>query len=216
VRIAVFGTGMVGTAIATKLVELGHEVMLGSRTADNETAAGWVAETGEGASQGTFADAAAFGELLFNCTGGGVSLEAIGTVRTEDLAGKTLIDVSNHLDLSQGMPPIVVLSERDSVGERIQRAFPEARVVKAFNMMNCLVMVDPARVPGEHDAFLSGDDDAAKDEVVKLMESFGWPRERIVDLGGLAAARGMEAYLAFWLTLRGVVGSGDLNIRLVR
>jgi predicted dinucleotide-binding enzyme len=216
VRIGVFGTGMVGTTIATKLVELGHEVMLGSRTPHNEKAAEWVAATGAGASQGTFADAAEHGELLFNCTNGAVSVEAIGSVRPEDLAGKTLVDVANHLDLSQGIPSIVVLSPRDSVGERIQRAFPEARVVKALNTINCFVMVDPARVPGEHDVFVCGNDADSKTEVTELLQSFGWPPERIVDLGDISAARGTEAYLVFWLTLRGVVGSGDLNIRLVR
>jgi predicted dinucleotide-binding enzyme len=214
-RIGVLGTGMVGTTIATKLVDLGHDVTMGSRTADNEKASEWVASTGDHASQGTFADAAAHGELLFNCTNGAVSTEAIGSARPEDLAGKTLVDVSNHLDLSQGMPPIVVMSPRDSVGERIQRAFPEARVVKALNTINCLVMVDPARLPGEHDVFLCGDDEAAKREVVELLESFGWPPQHIVDLGGITAARGMEAYLALWLQLRGLVGSGDFNIRVV-
>lgn len=215
-RIGVLGTGMVGTAIATKLVELGHDVLMGSRTRNNEKAAEWVAEAGERASQGTFGDAAAHGELLFNCTSGAVSVEAIGSARVEDLAGKTLVDVSNHLDLSQGMPPIVVLSPRDSVSEQIQRAFPGARVVKALNTINCLVMVDPARVPGEHDVFLCGNDEGAKGDVVGFLESFGWPRERVVDLGDLTAARGMEAYLVFWLSLRGVVGSGDFNIRFVR
>jgi predicted dinucleotide-binding enzyme len=175
-----------------------------------------VAEAGEGARQGTFADAAAHGELLFNCTNGAVSVDAIGSVRTADLAGKTLVDVTNHLDLSQGMPPIVVLSPRDSVGERIQRAFPEARVVKALNTVNCLVMVDPARVRGEHDVFICGNDAGAKAEVAALLQTFGWPHERIVDLGDISGARGTEAYVVLWLSLRGIVGSGDLNIRLVR
>lgn len=214
-RIGVFGTGMVGTAIATKLVELGHDVMMGSRTPDSETAAAWVASAGQGASQGTFADAAAHGELLFNCTGGTVSLEAIGAARSEDLAGKTLVDVANPLERSSG-GPVVLVSPEDSLGERIQRAFPEARVVKALNTMNCLVMVDPARVPGEHDVFVCGNDDTAKAEVVGLLEEFGWPRGRILDLGDITAARGTESYVALWIRLRGLVGSGDFNIALAR
>jgi predicted dinucleotide-binding enzyme len=213
-RIGVLGTGMVGTAIATKLVELGHDVMMGSRAAGNEKAVEWVQSVGGGAGQGTFADAAAHGELVFNCTGGLVCLEALGAARPEDLAGKTLVDVSNPLDRSQGVPA-VVLSPTDSLGEQIQRAFPEARVVKALNTVNFRVMVDPARVPGEHDVFVCGNDGGAKDEVVRLLESFGWPRERIRDLGDISAARGTEAYLAFWIRLRGAFGTGDLNIRVV-
>jgi predicted dinucleotide-binding enzyme len=146
---------MVGRTIATKLVELGHEVMLGSRTAENETAAEWVEATGAGASQGTFADAAPFGELLFNCCGGLVSVEAIGSARPEDLAGKTLVDVANPLDLSSASPAVLV-DPTDSLGEQIQRAFPEARIVKALNTVDRNVMVHPARVHGEHDVFVCG------------------------------------------------------------
>jgi len=213
-RIGVLGTGNVGRKLATKLVELGHDVMLGSRSADNPTAAEWVAATGSGASQGTFADTAAHGELVLNCTPGTVSLEAIGSVSAASLAGKTLIDVSNPLDLSRGFP-VVVLHPTDSVAEQIQRAMPEARVVKALNTVNNEVMVDPSRVPGEHDLFVCGDDAAAKDEVVELLESFGWPRAQIRDLGDLTGARAMEAYLVLWLRLRGLVGTGDVNIRVV-
>jgi 8-hydroxy-5-deazaflavin:NADPH oxidoreductase len=206
---------MVGLSIASKLVEVGHDVMMGSRSPDNETAAEWVASIGKRASQGTFADAAAHGELLFNCTGGLVSVDAIGSARREDLAGKTLVDVANALDRSSGSPAVQV-SPTDSLAERIQREFPETRVVKALNTMNHLVMVDPARVPGEHVVFVCGDDDSAKAEVGELLESFGWPRERIVDLGDLSAARGTEAYVALWVRLWGVMGTGDFNIGVLR
>jgi hypothetical protein len=215
VRIGVFGTGMVGTTIATRLVELGHDVMLGSRTADNEKAAAWVASAGERASPGTFADAAAHGELLFNCTGGTVSLEAIGSARAGDLAGKTLVDVANPLDHSSGRPTVLV-SPTDSLGEQIQRAVPDAWVVKALNTMNCQVMVDPGRVAGEHDVFVCGNEEAAKQQVIELLRSFGWPSERIVDLGDISAARGTEAYVALWIRLWGVTGTGDFNIGVVR
>jgi len=126
-RIGVLGTGMVGTTIATKLVALGHEVMMGSRTADNETASEWVASAGASASQGKFADAAAFGELAFNCTAGNGSLEALEMAGAENLAGKTLVDVANPLDFSQGMPPHLFICNTDSLAEQIQRAFPDAR-----------------------------------------------------------------------------------------
>ena len=215
-KIGVQGTGMVGTAIATKLVGLGHEVMMGSRTADNEGAAEWVSATGPSARQGSFADAAAFGELLFNCTNGVGSLDALRSARPEDLVGKVLIDVANALDVSQGMPPSLSVSNTDSLGEQIQRAFPDTRVVKALNTMNCEVMVDPAKVPGEHDVFVCGNDEAAKADARDLLESFGWQADRIIDLGDITSARGTEMYLPLWIRLRGALQTGHFNIRVVR
>lgn len=215
-RIGVLGTGMVGRAIATKLADLGHEVKMGSRTAANESAAEWVASAGAGASQGTFADAAAHGELVFNCTAGEASLAALESAGAENLAGKVLVDVSNALDHSRGMPPGLFTSSFDSLGEQIQRAFPDTRVVKALNTVNCEVMVEPSKVPGEHDVFLCGDDEAAKARVVELLQSFGWPLERVVDLGDLSSARGMEAYLLLWIRLWGALGTGHFNVRVVR
>jgi predicted dinucleotide-binding enzyme len=216
-KIGVFGTGMVGNAIATRLAGLGHVVMMGYRTADNEDAAQWVVAAGSGASQGTFAEAAGFGELLFNCTAGAGSLDALRSASPEDLAGKVLIDVANPLDFSQGMPPTLFVSNTDSLGEQIQHAFPQTRVVKALNTMNCEVMVDPAnKVAGEHDVFISGNDDEAKSKVRELLESFGWTSERIVDLGDIASARGTEMYLPLWLRLWGALQTGYFNIKVVR
>jgi hypothetical protein len=215
-RIGVLGTGIVGKAIAGKLVALGHEVMMGSRSADNEQAREWVAAAGAGTSQGTFADAAGFGELLFNCTAGVGSLDALRSAGPENLAGKILIDVANPLAFSQGMPPSLSVANTDSLGEQIQRAYPDTRVVKALNTINCKVMVDPARVPGEHDVFLAGEDDAAKTTVRELLQSFGWPTERIIDLGDITAARGTEMYLPLWLRPMGALQTGDFNIKVVR
>ena len=127
-----------------------------------------------------------------------------------------MIDVSNPLDFSHGMPPSLLVVNTDSLGEQIQRAFPDARVVKALNTINCLLMVDPARVPGEHDVFLAGDDDAAKQVVRELLQSFGWPAERVIDLGDITAARATEMYLPLWLRLMGTLQSGDFNIKVVR
>jgi predicted dinucleotide-binding enzyme len=214
-KVGVLGTGSVGTAIGTKLVELGHEVTMGSRSATNEQAAEWAASAGAGASHGTFADAAAFGELVFNCTAGTVSLEALGAAGEANLSGKVLIDVANTLDFSKGRPPTLSVCNDDSLGEQIQRAFPKAKVVKALNTMNAAIMVDPASVPGEHDVFTCGNDDAAKAQVAGLLQSFGWPEERIVDLGDISAARGPEMYVALWLRLMGVAGGPNFNIRVV-
>jgi 8-hydroxy-5-deazaflavin:NADPH oxidoreductase len=214
-KMGVLGTGMVGKTIATRLVGLGHEVTMGSRTADNEAAAEWAAGAGELAAHGTFADAAAFGELVLNCTAGAGSLDAL---RAADggLAGKVLIDVANPLDFSQGMPPTLFVSSTDSLGERIQLAFPDVKVVKALNTMNCEVMVDPALVPGGHNVFVCGNDESAKAQARELLHSFGWPEGSIMDLGDISAARGTEGYLPLWLRLWGALGTGHFNIQVVR
>jgi predicted dinucleotide-binding enzyme len=214
-RIAVLGTGVVGRTIGSKLVEIGHEVRMGSRRAGNDAAVAWAEEAGA-AGEGSFGDAAGFGEIVFNCTAGGSSLDALAAAGEANLADKVLIDVANPLDFSAGMPPTLSICNDDSLGERIQATFPEARVVKALNTVNSAVMVEPARVGGDHVVFVCGEDAGAKGEVEELLGSFGWPAERIVDLGGIAAARGTEMYLPLWLTLYGKLGSGDFNIALER
>ena len=213
-RIGVLGTGTVGQTIATKLVELRHDVRMGSRDAANEKAQAWVARAGERASAGTFADAADFGEVVFNCTAGAASLAALEQAGEDALRGKTLVDVSNPLDFSAGMPPSLTVCNTDSLSEQIQRRFPETHVVKALNTVNARVMVDPSLVPGEHDVFVCGDDEAAKSEVVALLEGFGWPRKRIVNLGGIDAARAVEMYLPLWLRLLGAFGTPQVNIHV--
>jgi hypothetical protein len=213
-RIGVLGTGVVGRTIASKLVELGHEVCLGSRSAGNERARAWVEEAGERASEGSFADAAAFGEQLFNCTPGVHSLEALEAAGAERLAGKLLVDVANPLDFSRGMPPTLAIVNDDSLGERIQREFPAAGVVKALNTVNAALMVDPGQVEGQHAIFICGDDVEAKDEARELLRSFGW--REIIDLGDITAARAMEMYLPLWLRLMGALETPLFNIEIRR
>ena len=215
-RIGVLGTGTVGTTLASKLAELGHEVRMGSRDAANEKAVAWAESAGDRASTGTFADAADFAELVFNCTGGGVSLQALEQAGEDALRGKVLVDVANPLDFSRGMPPTLTVCNDDSLAEQIQRRFPDTRVVKAFNTMNHQVMVEPTLVPGEHDLLVAGDDAAAKAQVRELAESFGWSPERIVDLGGIGAARGMEMYLPLWVAMMGALGTPQINIKIAR
>jgi predicted dinucleotide-binding enzyme len=213
-KIAILGTGVVGSTIGTKLVQLGHEVKMGSRTADSAKAATWVKAAGGRASQGTYADAAAASELAFNCTAGVGALEALEATGARNLAGKILIDVSNPLDFSRGLPPSLSVCNTDSLGEQIQRAFPATRVVKALNTMNCQVMVDPGRVPGEHTVFLCGNDDTAKAAAAELITSFGWPAGALIDLGDISAARGTEMLLALWLRLMGSFGHADFNFHI--
>jgi predicted dinucleotide-binding enzyme len=211
-RIGVLGTGTVGQTIATKLVELGHEVTMGSRSAGSDALQEWVQGTGGRAAGGSFADAASGAELVFNCTAGGASLNALAAAGGGNLAGKVLVDVANPLDFSHGMPPTLSVCNDDSLGERIQAAFPEAKVVKALNTINARVMTDPGRVPGEHNLFVCGNDEGAKSAVTDLLEGFGWPREAILDLGDISAARGTEMYLPMWLRLMGALETADFNI----
>ncbi|HEX8067754.1 MAG TPA: NAD(P)-binding domain-containing protein [Thermoleophilaceae bacterium] len=213
-RIGVLGTGMVGRTLASKLVELGHDVCMGARDAANERAAGWAAEAGELARHGTFADAAEHGDVVVNATAGTGSLEALRAAGADALAGKVLVDVANPLDFSQGMPPTLAVCNTDSLGEQIQREFPDARVVKALNTVNAGVMVDPGLVPGDHNLFVCGDDVDAKADVGSLLRSFGWPAGSIVDLGGIDAARGTEMYLPLWLRLYEVSGTAAVNVQL--
>jgi hypothetical protein len=215
-KIAVLGTGIVGDAIGTKLVQCGHEVKMGSRTATNAKAAAWVMKNGIRASQGTFADAASFGEIVFNCTHGGASLEALNLAGVNNLKNKILIDIANALDFSKGMPPSLVVCNTDSLGEQIQRAFPDTKVIKTLNTMNCNLMVNPGLVAnGDHDIFISGNDVEAKATVTKILRDwFGW--KSIVDLGDITNARATEMLLPIWVRLYGKFQSPNFNFKIVR
>lgn len=213
-NIAILGTGMVGDALGTKLVSLGHKVKMGSRTAGNEKAAAWTLRNGEFASNGTFADAAVFGEIIFNCTSGQVSLEALQLAGRENLQGKILIDVANPLDFSKGMPPSLTVCNTDSLGEVIQRQFTDVKVVKALNTMNCQLMVNPGLLNDPGNVFICGNDADAKAEVDSLLQSFGW--KNIIDLGDISAARGTEQILPIWVRLMGKLGTAMFNFSIVQ
>jgi predicted dinucleotide-binding enzyme len=215
IKIGVLGTGMVGTTLASRLVELGHEVRIGSRSPQNETARDWAADAGPRATAGDFTDAASFGDVVINATAGANSLEALGQAGAGALAGKVLLDVSNPLR-HEGSETTLTIANDNSLAESIQRAFPAVRVVKALNTMNCQVMVRPELVPGEHVVFMCGEDSAAKDTVAGLLGGFGWPSERIIDLGPIAAARGTEAFMLLWLPLWRALGGGHFNLALAR
>lgn len=216
-KIGICGTGMVGEALAGKLAAGNYEVMMGSRDAANPKARAWAAGAGAKACAGTFADAAAFGEIVFNCTAGMASLQALKSAGAAALGGKILIDVANPLDFSKGMPPSLSVCNTDSLGEQIQRAFPEARVVKALNTMSCSLMVEPGLVPGDHNVFMAGNDAGAKSEVSKLLvEAFGWKMNALIDVGDITAARGTEALLLLWIRLYGKFGSPNFDFHVAR
>jgi predicted dinucleotide-binding enzyme len=212
-RIGVLGTGIVGRTLAGALVGGGHEVRMGSRTAGNEHAVAWVAETGAGASEGTFADAAGFGEVLINATSGSNSPAVLEAAGAELLGDKVLIDVSNPLDFSTGALTLSVCND-DSVGERLQRAYPDLRVVKALNTVTAALMVQPSLVAGTHTIFLCGDDAGAKAQVAELLQGFGWPAASLLDLGDITGARAMEMYLPLWMRLYGAKGTPVLNVEV--
>jgi len=210
-KFGVLGTGMVGQTIAGKLVELGHEVKMGSRQAGGEKAIGWVVEAGEGAREGSFADAASFGEVVVNATAGAASLDALGAAGAENLSGKVLIDIANPLEFRAGTLPSLTVCNTDSLAEQIQRAFPDARVVKTLNTVNAGVMVSPDSVGEATNVFVCGDDGKAKWQVIELLEIFGWLSGNIMDLGDISAARGTEMYLALWLRLMGALETAQFQ-----
>ena len=215
-KYAVLGTGMVGHTLATKLAALGHEVRMGARNSENSKAATWAKANGPQSGHGTFADVATWADRVIFAVNGANVVEVADAVTDGAVAGKTEIDVTNPLDMSNGMPPTLVseLSNTTSAGEALQARLPSAKVVKALNTMNHQIMVEPARVGGKHDVFLSGDHEDAKADVVKLLDEFGWSDP--VDLGPLSAARGTEGMMPFWLRMWGVVGNADFNYRIVR
>ena len=214
-RAGVLGTGIVGHTIASRLVQLGHEVRMGARSATNEKAAKWASQNGTRASNGTFADAAAFGEIVFNCTSGMSSLDALREVGAAPLDGKVLVDVANPLEHVAGKGTRLAFSNDDSLGERLQAAFPTLKVVKTLNTVNSSVMVDPSRVPGEHTMFLCGDDAQAKAQVSEILSRwFGW--RELIDLGDIKAARATEGLMPIWLKLWGTLKTLDFNLKVVR
>ena len=223
-KIGIIGSGVVGQTIGAKLVERGEDVVLGTRSPGSlndkrgfgQSLDDWLKATGSRARLGTFADAAAHGEVVINATSGTVSLEALRLAGEQNLRGKILIDVSNPLDFSKGMPPTMTVCNTDSTGEQIQRAFPEAKVVKTLNTTNVNVMVDPGAVAGgDHDLFVSGNDAAAKARVTELLRQwFGW--RTVIDLGDITTARGAEMILPIWLRLWGALGSPAFNFKIAR
>jgi predicted dinucleotide-binding enzyme len=215
-KIAILGTGNVGDTIGSKLIQLGHSVMMGSRTTSNEKALAFVAKHNGKATTGTFAEAAAFSDIVFNCTSGAGSLEALKLAEEKNLNGKILIDIANPLDFSKGMPPSLSIVNTNSLAEEIQKAFPAVKVVKALNTMWCGLMVNPAMINGaDHNTFISGNDANAKEKVKDILKSFGWLEKNILDLGDITSARGTEMYLPLWLRIYGATNNGAFNIKIV-
>jgi predicted dinucleotide-binding enzyme len=225
-RIAVLGTGMVGQAVAARLADLAHDVTLGTRDPEASLArtepdpmgtpgVGAWAALHPAVTLATFADAAADAELVVNATNGGASLAVLELAGADNLAGKVLLDLANPLDFSRGMPPTLFVKDTDSLGEQIQRAFPQTRVVKSLNTLNAHLMVEPKLLAdGDHTVFVSGDDAVAKQTVTDLLTSLG--HTDVIDLGDITTARGTEMLLPIWVRLMGTLGSPAFNFKIVR
>jgi predicted dinucleotide-binding enzyme len=212
-RIGILGSGGVARTIGAGFVRLGHEVMLGTRTADNPNATQWRDETG--GLIGSLDDTAAFGAVIVNALNGAAALDAITGLDAASFTRKVLLDAANPLDFSNGFPPSFTVSNTDSLAEQLQRSLPDAHVVKALNTVNTSVMVDPGALHEATDLFICGNDAGAKETVTGLLVELGWSAERVRDLGDISAARGTEAYLALWVRLMSTLGTPTFNVRLV-
>jgi predicted dinucleotide-binding enzyme len=228
-NIAILGTGTVGQTLSSKLLELGHKVVMGTRnvaetkaktTKDgygNPGIGEWIKKN-TGVKLATFAEAIAFGQLVINATQGGKSIEALKAGNPGDLDGKIIVDIANPLDFSSGMPPVLMpeLCNTTSLGEEIQKAFPQSYVVKTLNTMWCGLMVNPSMVGGgDHHNFLCGNNPEAKLEVRKLLSQFGWNEDNLMDLGDITSARGTELILPIWLRVMSVKHNGAFNFKVV-
>lgn len=226
-KTAVFGTGIVGQVIASRLAGLGHSVIIGTRDTRSTLARSakdaygnppfseWFNSNKTAIKLGTYEEAALTSEIIFNCTMGQGSIQALELAGAANLKGKIIIDISNPLDFSKGMPPTLSPGNTDSLGELIQRTFPEARVVKTLNTMNCFLMVNPAALPGDHNVFLSGNDESAKDTAREILRSFGWKDSNMIDLGDITTARGTEQLLPIWIRLYSVMKNAMFNFKVV-
>ena len=225
-KIGVMGTGVVAQTMAEKLIEVGHQVMVGTRDPKATSArkekdsvgrpgAGEWLNKHQSVKLGTYSEAAAFSEFIINATNGMGTLQALASADAKNLKGKVLLDISNPLDFSKGFPPTLFVSNTDSLAEQIQRAFPETHVVKSLNTMNCYLMVNPGLLTEDHTVFVSGNDAAVKKKVKDLLASFGWKEKNILDLGDLTTARGAEQLLPLWVRLYGSLQNPNFNFNVV-
>lgn len=225
-KIGILGTGVVGQTIAEKFSQLGHQVMIGTRDKQVTLAKTvkdnfgrpplneWIKNNSK-VQLGTYAEAASFGGFLVNATSGTGSIDALKSAGENNLANKVLLDLSNPLDFSKGMPPTLTISNTDSLGELIQRTFPKLKVVKSLNTLTAYLMVNPKLLPEPTNIFLSGNDADAKADVKKLLTAFGWRDEDIIDMGDITTARGTEQILPIWVRLWGTLQTPLFNFKIV-
>lgn len=180
-KIGILGTGQVGQSLAAGFRKYGHEVKLGHRDPKQ-----------------SYADAAKFGEVVLLCTPWSGTQNAIKLSDPKNLAGKVVIDVTNPLKFEESEAPALAIGFTDSGGEQVQRWLPQARVVKAFNIVGNDLMVDPKLPGGPPDMFIAGNDAAAKQTVTQICKQFGWP---VVDIGGIEGSRLLEPLAILWVVV---------------
>lgn len=212
-RVGILGTGDVAKALGNGFVTLGHEVKMGSRSASNEKAVAWAKSAGPKASVGSFEDATKFGEIVLLCTLGAANESVISLAKAENFANKILIDTTNPLDFSGGMPPKLAISGNDSGGERVQRLLPGAHVVKAFNTVGNAFMFRPEFPGGPPDMFICGNDEDAKKKVTEILKDFGWPT---IDIGGIEGSRYLEAMCIVWVLAGARSGNWKQAFKMLR
>ena len=212
-RVGVLGSGEVGRRLAAGFSSRGHDVMIGSRDPGKPELGEWLSGDGAGIKAGTFEQTAAHGELLVLAVLGNAAEEAITEAGPEKFTGKVVIDAMNPLDFSGGFPPKLSVTGEDSLGERVQRALPDAKVVKAFNTIGNPYFVDPDFSEGKPTMLIAGNDEGAKHTVGDVVADFGWPDA--VDIGGIEGSRELEAICIAWVKIGGARGSWDHGFKLL-
>lgn len=225
-NISVLGTGSVGQALAAKLSQLGHTVYMGTRNVEdslkktapdswgNPAIGGWIKENTQ-VQLVTFKQAVEKGgDLIVFAMNGQAAFDCLEAVGESALEGKVMLDISNPLDFSKGFPPSLFISNTESLGEKIQSRFPGLKVVKSLNTMSNPIMVNPKLLEGDHTVFVSGNDEAAKNQVMELLKSFGWENKNIIDLGDITTARGTEMVLPLWVRLYGKLQTPFFNFNV--
>jgi hypothetical protein len=225
-KVGILGTGVVGQTLAEKLSQLGHQVMIGTRDKQVTLAKAekdnfgrppiseWLKNNSK-VQLGTYSETAAFGDMVVNATSGIGSVDALKMAGENNLGEKVLLDASNPLDFSKGMPPTLTICNTDSLGEQIQRTFPKVKVVKTLNTLNAYLMTNPKLLPEPTNLFLNGNDAGAKNEIKKLLISFGWGENDIIDMGDISTARGTEQILPIWVRLWGTLQTPMFNFKIV-
>ena len=215
-KIGILGSGNVGKTVGAGLAKLGHAVMLGTRSPGKKEVVEWLGKTGPNATQGTLEETARFGEILILCTRGEGALQAVDMAGKANFRGKVVVDITNPLDFSKGMPPTLIpqFLNTTSLGEEVQKALPDARIVKTLNIVNCEVMVNPGKSGGDPTMFVCGNDAAARETVTGILKSLGW--KDVIDLGDISAARGLEMMLPVWLRLWMATQNGYFAFKVVR
>lgn len=213
-KIGILGGGEVGRSLGRAFAAHGHDVMISSRDTKKPELMAWRAEVGNRGRIGSYAEAATHGDVLVLCTVGAAAEAVVDLAGPRNFDGKAVIDVTNPLDFSRGMPPGLFVGTTDSLGERIQRKVPMAKIVKTLNIVNNQTMINPKMKDGLPDMMLAGNDAASKRTVAGLLKEFGWGEP--IDIGGIDGARWLEALVPLWVRACQATGSWNVAWRVLK